>query len=63
MTRTLFNTADLANYFKVGVPTINRWVRDQRIPVIRASRNAVRYNLEAVIEALAQPVRRNANSK
>jgi len=43
---------ELAVYFGVTVATVNRWVRERRIPFIRASRRVVRFHIPEVERAL-----------
>jgi excisionase family DNA binding protein len=56
MNSDLLTTRELAARFGVTVETVARWVRERRIPCIRASRRVVRYDLAAVERALQQPV-------
>jgi excisionase family DNA binding protein len=39
---------------RVSETTIKRWARIKRIPTIRPSRRTIRFDLEAVLEALTQ---------
>ena len=50
----------VAKHFGVAIPTINRWVREGRIPCVRASRRIVRFRLAEVEDALRQGVAVNA---
>lgn len=43
---------ELSEYFGVTVETINRWVRERRVPFIRPSRRTVRFHLADVEKAL-----------
>ena len=43
----------IAKHFGVTVGTINRWVRDNRIPYVRPSRRIVRFRIKEVEAALA----------
>lgn len=49
----LVNSEAVAEYFAVGVGTVNRWVRLGRIPCIRPARNVVRFNLADVERAVS----------
>lgn len=51
------NAAAVARHFGVTVETVNRWVREQRIPCIRPSRNVVRFYLRHVEQALSERAR------
>lgn len=44
---------DVARHFGVTVATVQRWVRQSRIPFIRPSRKTVRFHLREVEAALA----------
>ncbi len=58
MTQTaLVTTEQVASFFGVSVRTVNAWVRDGRIPVVRPSRKTVRFRLSDVEDALTQYVR------
>ncbi len=46
---------ELAERLRVGRRTIMEWVKAGRIPVIRPSPKIVRFNLEAVAQALTIP--------
>ena len=43
----------LAEYFGVTVETVNRWVREERIPFVRVSRRVVRFHLSEVERCVA----------
>ena len=43
---------DVAEHFGVTVETVNRWVRERRIPHIRISRRVVRFDLVDVEHVL-----------
>lgn len=49
----LVDAAKLAERFSVTVATVNNWVREGRIPYIRASRKIVRFVLADVEAALS----------
>ena len=51
-TRRLLSTAELATYLGVSVSTVKRMLRDDQIPVVRV-RSLIRFDLQAVVEALA----------
>jgi len=48
----LVTARDLAAYFGVTVETVNRWVRENRVPFIRASRRVVRFRIAEVERVL-----------
>ncbi|RJP30928.1 MAG: DNA-binding protein [Phycisphaerales bacterium] len=50
---SLVTSEQVAERFGVTVNTVRRWVRERRIPAIRASRRVVRFDLAAVECALA----------
>ena len=54
MDSPLFTSKDIAQRFGVKVETVRAWVRDGRIPCIRASRKIVRFRIEEVEAALRQ---------
>lgn len=47
----------VATRFGVSVTTVNSWVREGRIPCIRPSRRVVRFDLDAVEQAIARPAK------
>jgi excisionase family DNA binding protein len=54
MDTPLLTSKDLAARFGVSVETVRGWVRDGRIPCIRASRKIVRFRIDEVEDALRQ---------
>lgn len=54
---------EVADHFDVSVDTVNRWVREMRIPCVRPSLRTVRFHLKEVEEALSMPAtfRRSEN--
>ena len=54
MDTSLLTSKDLAKCFGVSVETVRAWVRDGRIPYIRASRKIVRFRMDEVEAALHQ---------
>ncbi len=50
----LSDARDVAARFGVTVECVRRWVRERRIPYIRASRKIVRFRLNEVEAALKQ---------
>lgn len=60
MTHTaLVTTEQVARFFGVSVRTVNAWVREGRIPVVRPSRKTVRFRLSDVEHALTQRARQS----
>lgn len=53
----------IAEHFGVTVPTVNRWVREHRIPCIRPTRKTVRFKLSEVECALSDDAVKNPNSE
>lgn len=53
MPTELSNAEQIAKRFGVSVNTVRKWVRDGRIPFIRASRRIVRFKLDDVEAALS----------
>lgn len=51
-TEILSKKADVARAAQVSVKTVEVWVRDGKIPVIRMSKRCLRFDLPAVMEAL-----------
>ncbi len=49
---SLATTSDVAARFGVTDETVRRWVREHRIPFIRASRRIVRFRLADVEQTL-----------
>ncbi len=49
MSEELMDIRELAGWFKVSVPTVNRWVRDG-VPCLKPSPGVVRFRLAEVIE-------------
>ena len=49
----LVDSRAVAERFGVTRDCVRRWVREGRIPAVRASRRVVRFDLEAVEAALA----------
>lgn len=54
MDNQLSNADAVARRFNVSIGTVNRWVRQGRIPFIRPSRRVVRFDLVKVERALEQ---------
>lgn len=52
----ILTTKAIANRFGVTVGTVRRWVRERRIPAIRASRKTIRFDIAQVEAALRQQV-------
>ena len=48
------NAETVATHFGVTVPTVNRWVRERRIPFVRISRRVVRFRIDEVESVLRQ---------
>ncbi len=48
---------EIADHFDVTVQTVNRWVRERRIPFIRPSQRIVRFRLSEVEQALSSPAK------
>jgi len=60
MAKTIPITARaVAKHFGVTVETVNRWVRQNRIPYLRPSRRIVRFHLEEVERALREHARQS----
>lgn len=57
MPNDLVTARIVAGRFGVSVATVNRWVREHRIPFIRPSRRIVRFNLESVETAISESAR------
>lgn len=57
MPHDLVTAKAVARRFGVSVGTVNRWVRERRIPFIRPSRRVVRFNLGAVETAITERAR------
>ena len=47
---------EVATYFGVTVETVNRWVREERIPFVRVSRRVVRFHLSEVERVLRHEI-------
>ena len=47
---------EVAELFDVSIATVNRWVREGRIPCIRPSRKVVRFDLDEVERAVTTSV-------
>ena len=54
---SLSTPQQVAEHFGVSVTTVNSWVRAGRIPCVRPSRRVVRFDLDAVEQAIARPVK------
>jgi excisionase family DNA binding protein len=52
---TLANAKAVAEHFGVTVATVYTWTRQGRIPCIRPSRGVVRFRMDEVERAIAQP--------
>lgn len=50
----LVDSDEVARRFGVTVGTVNRWVREGVIPCIRPSRRIVRFDLQAVEQAVTK---------
>lgn len=53
-TDSLVTAQAVADRFGVTVPTVLKWVREQRIPCVRASRKVLRFDLAAVEASLVR---------
>lgn len=53
----LVTANQVAARFGVSVTTVNSWVRAGRIPCVRPSRRVVRFDLDAVEQAIARPAK------
>ena len=62
-TTNLVDAGKLAKRFNVTVATVNTWVREGRIPYIRASRKVVRFVLADVETALSHKLPERAESQ
>jgi excisionase family DNA binding protein len=51
-TEKLVTPRELAAFMQVSISTIYNWMKDERIPVIRVSRNTVRFSVADVLAAL-----------
>jgi excisionase family DNA binding protein len=49
----LLNAIELAKQLKVSPSTVRAWARAGRIPVLRLSRKAIRFDLDAVMRAVS----------
>ena len=58
---TLVDARAVARRFGVTRGTVRKWVRERRIPCIRASRRVVRFRIDEVEAAVAQPARENGS--
>jgi excisionase family DNA binding protein len=54
-TKRLMTAPELADHLRLGKRAVSRLTRSGRIPSVRISRRAVRYDLEAVMAALGEP--------
>lgn len=45
----LVTAQEVAKHFDVTVETVNRWVREKRVPYIKPSRKVIRFRLDDVI--------------
>ena len=50
----LLNTGELAERLRLSPETVREWARRGRIPSLRLSRKAIRYDLVAVLTALSK---------
>ena len=57
---TFVDAEAVADRFGVTVPTVNRWVREGRIPYFRPTQRVVRFDLSEVEKAIAQPAQQGA---
>ena len=55
-TDRLVDAEAVADRFTVAVSTVNRWVRERRIPFVRPSRRVVRFDLDQVDAALRSDI-------
>ena len=51
-TADLVTSKTVARHFGVSISTVNRWVREERIPYVRPSRRIVRFRLDDIERAL-----------
>jgi excisionase family DNA binding protein len=56
----LLTPEELADVLRVRPSTVKTWARERRIPSVRASQVAIRFNLQDVLDALACDVREEA---
>ena len=54
--KPLVSSSIVAERYGVSVQTVRRWVRESRIPYLRASRRVVRFRLDEVDRALKHAV-------
>lgn len=59
MNSELLTATELAKRFGVSVGTVRLWVRDRRVPVVRPTRGTIRFDLDAVQEAVACAVQKD----
>lgn len=45
----LVTANEVAKHFDVTVETVNRWVREGRVPCIKPSRKVIRFRLDDVV--------------
>lgn len=61
--QTLVKTKDVAQRFGVTIYTIRNWVRGGLIPVVRPTKQTLRFNIDAVDEALRKSHLAGGNSR
>ncbi len=59
----LVTTAEVAKRYGVTVCTVNEWVRQGRIPCVRATQKTVRFRLFDIENAFEQPARMKMNKQ